>query len=92
MTPIFLDNIFYCLDCCMVRLNHKPSSGKGIKVREKISSCGGVMQGNLYSLYVSSDEPKEMFLKFVNANMSTSHVANMGIHGTVKLKFNDITM
>jgi hypothetical protein len=68
------------------------SSGRGLKIYEKISSCGRVVQGNVfkYGLYVSSDEPKEMFLKFVNANMSTSNVANTGLHGMLKMRPNDI--
>jgi len=41
---------------------------------------------------VSSDEPKEMFLKFVNANMSTSNVANMQLHGILKVRLYDIAM
>jgi hypothetical protein len=36
-----------------------------------------------------SDEPKETFLKFVNTNMSTSNVANMRLHGMLKLRLND---
>jgi len=94
MTHIFLDNIFYCLDRCMVQLSHKSSSGRGLKIYEKMSSCGIVIQGNVfkYGLYVSPDEPKEMFLKFVNANMSTSNVANMGLHGILKVRLGDIEM
>ena len=94
MTPIFLDNIFYCLDCCMIHLSHKSSSGRGLKILEKITSCGRVTQGNVFKhgLQVSSDEPKEMFLKFVNANMSTSNVANMQLHGILKVRLYDIAM
>lgn len=39
---------------------------------------------------MSSDEPKEMYLKFVNANMNTSNGANMGLHGILKVTLNDI--
>ena len=64
--------------------SQQSSSGRGLKIDEKVPSCGRVTQGNVfkYGLYVSSDELKEMFLKFVNANMSTSNVAKMGLRGT----------
>ena len=89
-------NDTYIFRQCLLlfRLLHGSSSRRGLKICEKISSFGSVIQGNVfkYSLYVLSDEPKEMFPKFVNANMSTSNVAIIGLRGMLKVRLNDIAM